>query len=1432
MMKATAIKGNGSSRNSKDFLKYLMHSEGTDYYQDKGGNGLQMSRFHGGGSLALGLDGTVKNEVLKNLALGFSPDGKPMCQNAGDIKRRMGYDLTFSAPKSVSILFAQSDEATRQKLLAAQQQAVAVAFQFIEKQAFARRGKTGSENAQEVDCKLIGMEINHFDNRNLDPQMHSHLFVPNLAVDENGNWSTFDNKVLMELQGPAGAIYRAELAKGLQQELNIGIEKQVYVDKKNQEKGIYFGIAGIDKSTEQLFSSRREEMLRHMAQHNVSANVAWAQTRKAKQDDLSYEELSSSWETMFSKLPDHPTLSQLQQQTDKTETISDEDLIAKLHKTESVFTRNALLERVANEYVGILDLKGIEAKVDTLLESEKIVQLRKDAKGNRQYTSQVMLDMEQSIIDRSKQRQEDITVRLTREQVDAAIASFEKQKNATMTQEQRLAMEWVCMHTGGTACLSGMAGTGKTFSSLAFIHAYQQQGYKAIGVAVASKAAKQLHQDTGIPCYNAMQLESMLNNNKIKIDPKTIIILDEAGMAGAQTISRLQKRCDAVGAKLVLMGDALQLQPVEASGAFSLAIQTVSDTKLSGIQRQNFIEDRVTASMFYGLNESVIRTFWEKTYERDSLMVMSQLPDTFTQADFEQQMKGIRGLSFKHALEYGKMEALGGEPVQYRSTQSNHFVEISLPTKKLDTSNEIDWMLADAVQHQDPAERMIMVERYVERNANVNACAKDGETILFKAVKTNDVKLVDYLLTHGADPRKPNADGKTITTLLQSQERETYTLHTTGMLEQDGFNPLFYADLKCKDGTMKRFTGNRLMKALEQSGAVLNDRIAVERIGMVKNKEDEFRYTYDVERVVDIKPEVQERVAKATEEFTALPEEPVSMRRVSCIEALNQEIEALDNQRIQEALTDMGAQGAYIFERMVQRNQAVQFEDDQSALEALLKDYFASEESIDEKLVIAGTQKQVGLLNDAIHQRLKSEGVLGAGHTLKMTQTDWTEVDTEFCVNDRIKFTEKDKFDPKTKAYLMNVANGDEGTITAIEPDEKGEYNITVQLTSEKEARTIQFNTAHYKDFKHNYAMTVHASQGQGKNAVFSLCSAGMTDRHLSLVAFTRMKKTFKLYGTEEDFELLGDKLERTQLKTNAVHLARSEEEKRLEKDLQLQQRMEFKQNVVALTKSAIETMKGGFMRMLGKQPSVVKLPTKKLDTHYEIDWMLARAVQHQDPAERMMMVERYVERNANVNACAKDGETILFKAVKTNDVELVDYLLKHGADPRKPNANGKTIATLFQSQEQEAYTLHTTGMLEKDGFNPLFYADLKCKDGTMKRFTGNRLKKALKQSGAVLNDRITVERKGLVKSKEDELRYEYDVERHVDIKSEVQERVAKATEELERKHTPLPEEPASMRPNRFAEVAQQRQQTQAVQHSEPIVQPTRQAEEEIQMSM
>jgi len=178
--------------------------------------------------------------------------------------------------------------------------------------------------------------------------------------------------------------------------------------------------------------------------------------------------------------------------------LSDMDVLKKLHRMESTFTRAQLMERLALENVGRLSVREIEREAQLFLQRAPLMQLRNNAKGQEQFVAQYMLDMERSIVERGNARRDDSAVRVRREIVEAAIAEFEREKNATLTDEQRKAVEWVCAGTGGTCCVTGFAGTGKTFSALAFKKAFEADGRRLIGVAIAWDAAKKLEAETGM----------------------------------------------------------------------------------------------------------------------------------------------------------------------------------------------------------------------------------------------------------------------------------------------------------------------------------------------------------------------------------------------------------------------------------------------------------------------------------------------------------------------------------------------------------------------------------------------------------------------------------------------------------------------------------------------------------------------------------------------------------------------------------------------------------------------------------------------------------------------------------------------------------------------------------------------------------------------
>src|SRR3712207_5108305 len=147
------------------------------------------------GAAALGLQGTVASEPLLRVLAGEHPaTGEPLGRVLA--ARRPGFDLTFSAPKSVSVLFGIGDDRLRSTLRAAHDQAVADALGYMERQAaVTRRGPAGVHAI--AGNGLVAAGFRHRTSRAGDPQLHTHVLVANLTLGADGRWTTLDARASM-----------------------------------------------------------------------------------------------------------------------------------------------------------------------------------------------------------------------------------------------------------------------------------------------------------------------------------------------------------------------------------------------------------------------------------------------------------------------------------------------------------------------------------------------------------------------------------------------------------------------------------------------------------------------------------------------------------------------------------------------------------------------------------------------------------------------------------------------------------------------------------------------------------------------------------------------------------------------------------------------------------------------------------------------------------------------------------------------------------------------------------------------------------------------------------------------------------------------------------------------------------------------------------
>lgn len=252
--------------------------------------GNLQSRWLGEGARMLGLEGQVDAHQLDELIAGRLPNGESLeHMSGGKNVHRSGYDLTFSAPKSVSVLIALYGES---RLLDAHNRAVETVSKEIEAMVGTRVMTDGiSQHAQ--TGKMVVATFNHDTSRNLDPQIHTHLLLLNMT-EKDGRWSTLSS----DRKGRTGTIdvlYDNKIALGqiYRHELRRQVEAMGYETVNVGRRGLW----EIRDVPVDIFSTRSRE-IREAAGENASAkslDVAALDTRQAKQKNPDRDELLTEW---------------------------------------------------------------------------------------------------------------------------------------------------------------------------------------------------------------------------------------------------------------------------------------------------------------------------------------------------------------------------------------------------------------------------------------------------------------------------------------------------------------------------------------------------------------------------------------------------------------------------------------------------------------------------------------------------------------------------------------------------------------------------------------------------------------------------------------------------------------------------------------------------------------------------------------------------------------------------------------------------------------------------------------------------------------------------------------------------------------------------------------------------------------------------------
>jgi conjugative relaxase-like TrwC/TraI family protein len=535
------------------------------------------SQWSGRAAAELGLEGAVKPEDFRHMLDGTLPNGEQLHNAAAG--RRGGTDLTFSAPKSVSIQALAGGDV---RLLTAHETAVARALDHAETLAACRVTAEGVTTRQTTGVLAVA-QFRHDLSRAADPQLHTHSVVLNVTQRADGQWRALDNEPLYRNKMLLGALYRSELAKEVQA---LGYEVRItHGDGR-------FELAHVSAGQLKAFSQRSNAIEEALQRQGLTREDASArqlqtvalQTRQGK-ETLDRGALHAEWRERAREaglnLDARPTTgvaADPQRQASNAERAV-HFAAAHLMEREAVVPRMDLERAALERGVGRTDLEAIRGAIEQAVQRGELIRqaVPTPAGTVERFTTPAAQQRERDILALEAAGRGQAAPLMTREAVQASLVG------KTLNDDQRGVVQQVLTGADRVAGVQGRAGTGKTTTLRAVHDLASSQGAKLVGVAPSAGAARELAA-TGIA---SQTIASLATRGYAGLDQRTLLVVDEAGMVGARDMHALLSAADKAGARVLLVGDTQQLKAVAAGKPFAqLQANGMPTAELREIQRQ------------------------------------------------------------------------------------------------------------------------------------------------------------------------------------------------------------------------------------------------------------------------------------------------------------------------------------------------------------------------------------------------------------------------------------------------------------------------------------------------------------------------------------------------------------------------------------------------------------------------------------------------------------------------------------------------------------------------------------------------------------------------------------------------------------------------------------------------------------------------------
>jgi conjugative relaxase-like TrwC/TraI family protein len=597
----------GNISSAKGAAKYYTRA---DYYSKEEPNVDIKSSWYGKGAESLGLSGEVDMEMFSKLLQGNLPNGENLGRMlGGEFVHKPGWDLTFGAPKSVSLLVLLGGD---KALLESHHLAVKEALDYIEKHVLVSQTMTDEGHAFiDVPNALIG-QFTHSTNREQEPHLHTHNVVMNAASTNDEQWRSVYSRPIYNNKMLAGLVYKSKLAE-LSKELG-------YTPNWDNEKGT-FELNEVSPEILRANSQRRINIENYADKHGLETPEEMAEatmkTRSPKKD-IPTKDVVENWERVaneqgidFEKIVSE----KIKLRNDKFEIdkVSESDfsdnnkfstensesntskvntkdalkdaynqlMLARdiLAHHEQAFTNTELLEKALSYSKGNFTVEDLLIAKNRMIEEKHLLP---SAAKDEMFTTKEAVNRELNILDNIERGKN-------------KFSPFADEKNISLIEDAMTFSESQSKSFGDIVRsndkyigLQGFAGTGKTYLTKPISEVSKSEGYTVRGMAPNGRQAETLGNELEI---NAQTVKSFLvqaENNDIKLSGKQLWIVDESTLLNAKDTESLVKIANQnKNVRVLFVGDGKQLGSIEAGRMFGTMMKGgMSHTTNNDIQRQ------------------------------------------------------------------------------------------------------------------------------------------------------------------------------------------------------------------------------------------------------------------------------------------------------------------------------------------------------------------------------------------------------------------------------------------------------------------------------------------------------------------------------------------------------------------------------------------------------------------------------------------------------------------------------------------------------------------------------------------------------------------------------------------------------------------------------------------------------------------------------